>query len=117
MWWAISPELASLALNYWDNNPAYVRYFYDGFAPDETFIPTLTAYSDFANRAIHMEGQFKNLEGITPLTFIDYTNGIKIFTEEDFDMLIKSDKIFCRKTITGKSDRLMDMIDAYRTSH
>ena len=116
MWWAISPELASLALNYWDNNPAYVRYFYDGFAPDETFIPTLTAYSDFANRAIHMEGQFKNLEGITPLTFIDYTNGIKIFTEEDFDMLIKSDKIFCRKTITGKSDRLMDMIDAHRST-
>ena len=32
-------------------------------------------------------------------------------------MLIKSDKIFCRKTITGKSDRLMDMIDAYRASH
>jgi len=51
------------------------------------------------------------------LTFIDYTNGIKIFTEEDFDMLIKSDKIFCRKTITGKSDRLMDMIDAYRVRH
>lgn len=116
MWWAISPELAKLALCYWDEHPQYVRYFHDGFAPDETFIPTLTAHSDFASKAIQMKGKFVNLEGITPLTFIDYTNGIKVFTEEDFQMLIDSDKIFCRKTITGQSDRLMDLIDAHRNS-
>lgn len=116
MWWAISPELAQLALSYWDEHPQYVRYFHDGFAPDETFIPTLTAHSDFASKAIQMKGKFVNLEGITPLTFIDYTNGIKVFTEEDFQMLIDSDKIFCRKTITGPSDRLMDLIDAHRNS-
>ena len=116
MWWAISPELAQLALSYWNEHPQYVHYFHDGFAPDETFIPTLTAHSDFATKAIQMKGKFKNLESITPLTFIDYTNGIKVFTEEDFDMLINSDKIFCRKTITGKSNRLMDMIDDYRNS-
>ncbi len=115
MWWAITPELARMALSYWDEHPQYVRYFHDGFAPDETFIPTLTAHSDFAAKAIQMKGKFINLEGITPLTFIDYTNGIKVFTEEDYQMLIDSDKIFCRKTITGKSDRLMDLIDEYRS--
>lgn len=114
MWWAITPALAQLALSYWDDNPQYVRYFHDGFAPDETFIPTLTAHSDFADKAIQMKGKFLNLESITPLTFIDYTNGIKVFTEDDFQMLINSDKIFCRKTITGKSDILMDLIDAHR---
>ena len=116
MWWAITPGLAQLALTYWDKHPQYVRYFHDGFAPDETFIPTLTAYSDFADKAIQMKGQFKNLESITPLTFIDYTNGIKVFTEEDYQMLIDSNKMFCRKTITGQSDRLMDMIDAHRST-
>lgn len=115
MWWAITPELAKLALSYWDHHPQYVRYFHDGFAPDETFIPTLTAHSNFAGKAIQMTGKFKNLESITPLTFIDYTNGIKVFTEEDFQMLIDSDKMFCRKTITGQSDRLMDLIDDYRS--
>ncbi len=114
MWWAISPELARLALSYWDEHPQYVSYFWDGFAPDETFIPTLTAHSAFASKAIVMRGTFKKLESITPLTCIDYTNGIKVFTEEDFDMLIQSDKIFCRKTITGKSDKLMDLIDRHR---
>jgi len=114
MWWAITPALAELALSYWDEHPQYVRYFHDGFAPDETFIPTLTAHSEFAEKAIRMEGPFKNLESITPLTFIDYTNGIKVFTEEDYAMLIGSDKMFCRKTVTGQSDKLMDMIDRHR---
>lgn len=116
MWWAITPALARLALDYWDGHPQYVRYFHDGFAPDETFIPTLTAHSEFADRAIRMEGAFKDLESITPLTFIDYTNGIKVFTEEDFQTLAGSDKMFCRKTVTGKSDKLMDLIDDYRKS-
>ena len=116
MWWAITPALAALSLSYWDSHPQYVRYFHDGFAPDETFIPTLTAHSAFASKAIIMEGKFKNLESITPLTFIDYTNGIKVFTEEDFHTLISSGKMFCRKTVTGKSDKLMDLIDDYRNS-
>lgn len=116
MWWAITPELAALALHYWDTNRDYVRYFHDGFAPDETFIPTLTAHSPFADKAIRMEGAFKNLESITPLTFIDYTNGIKVLTEHDYDLLINSGKMFCRKTVTGTSDRLMDMLDSHRSN-
>ena len=115
MWWAITPGLAALALRYWDTEPAYVRYFHDGFAPDETFIPTLTAHSAYASKAIQMQGPFKDLESITPLTFIDYTNGIKVFTADDLDLLINSGKMFCRKTVTGASDRLMDLIDSIRT--
>ena len=117
MWWAISPELARLALSYWDEHPQYVRYFYDGFAPDETFIPTLTAHSPFAEKAVCIEGRFNGLESLTPLTCIDYTNGSKVFTEVDYDQLIGSDKLFCRKVVTGKSDRLMDMIDQHRVTH
>ena len=115
--WAISPSLASLALSYWDNNPEYVRYFHDGFAPDETFIHTLTAHSPFASKAIVKEGRFKDQQDITPLHFIDYTHGTKVFTEEDFDMLMDSGKMFCRKVMTGASDKLLDMIDDYRSTH
>ena len=114
--WIISPELATLALDYWENNPEYVHYFHDGFAPDETFIQTLTAHSEYASKAILMKGKFMGLESITPLHYMDYTNGTKIFTEKDFDTLIQSDKMFCRKVVTGKSDKLMDMIDQFRKS-
>lgn len=112
--WAVTPKLAALALDYWVNNREYVKYFHDGFAPDETFIQTLAAHSKYAGRATIIEGTFKGLESITPLHYMDYTNGTKILSEEDYDTLIKSDKMFCRKVVTGKSDKLMDMIDRYR---
>lgn len=112
--WAITPDLAKLALDYWDNNPEYVRYFHDGHGPDETFIQTLTAHSEFADKAIRITGPFLGLESITPLHYMDYTEGTKVLTEKDFDILIESGKMFCRKTVTGQSDRLMDMIDRHR---
>ena len=56
--WAITPDLAALALDYWDHNREYVKYFHDSFAPDETFIHTLTAYSPYASKAIKKEGKF-----------------------------------------------------------
>ena len=112
--WAITPDLAALALDYWDNNGEYFRYFHDSFAPDETFIHTLTAHSPYASKAIIMEGKFTQQEDIFPLHIVDYTNGTKIFTEEDYETLINSGKMFCRKVVTSKSDKLMDMIDEYR---
>lgn len=112
--WAITPALAAYALDFWDNNPEYRHYFHDSFAPDETFIQTLTAYSPFASKAIRKEGLFKSQQDITPLHYIDYTDGTKIFTEADFQLLIDSDKMFCRKAVTGKSDKLMDLIDKHR---
>lgn len=115
--WAITPDLAALALDYWDYNREYVKYFHDSFAPDETFIHTLTAYSPYASKAIKKEGKFTLQEDIFPLHIVDYTDGTKVFTEDDYDMLIRSDKMFCRKVVTGKSDKLMDMIDKYRQSH
>jgi hypothetical protein len=54
------------------------------------------------------------LEDYTPLTYIEYGEEIKILTEADYDAILKSGKMFCRKTITGRSDKLMDMIDEHR---
>jgi len=114
--WAITPNLARLALDYWDHNPEYVRYFHDGHAPDETFIPTLTAHSPFADKAIVIDGAFNGLESITPLHYMDYAHGTKVLTEDDFDTLVESGKMFCRKVATGKSDKLVNLIDKRRES-
>lgn len=115
MWWAISPELAKVAYNNWADNPEFYHYFHDSFAPDETFIPT-TAFNDehFKSKTLGTKEKFTKLEDVTPLTFIDYTHGIKILDESDLSRLLASGKMFCRKTITGESDKLMDMIDTLR---
>ena len=114
--WAITPDLARLALDYWDNNPAYVRYFRDGHAPDETFIPTLTAHSAFADKAIVIDGAFNGLESITPLHYMDYAHGTKVLTASDIDTLVESGKMFCRKVASGKSDQLVKLIEEHRKS-
>ena len=114
MWWAITRDLAAFAYDTWKNNKMYVEYFKTSFAPDETFIPTLVFNTEFRSRALPSPKTFTDLESITPLTFIDYTHGIKILDESDLPRLIASNKMFCRKTITGQSDRLMDLIDERR---
>lgn len=115
MWWAISPDLAEAAYQNWADNKAFYHYFHDSFAPDETFIPT-TAFNDekFRSKTLGKVATFTKLEDVTPLTFIDYTHGIKILDESDLSRLKASGKMFCRKTITGPSDHLMDLIDKMR---
>lgn len=116
-WWAISPKLAAKAYDNWANNKDYYNYFYNSFAPDETFIQTI-AFNDesIKSRTLGEITKYSSLTDVTPLTFIDYTDDIKILDEKDLPRLLASGKMFCRKTITGQSDKLMDMIDELRTN-
>lgn len=115
-WWAVTPRLAAAALTAWDTDKALRRYFSTSFCPAETFLQTFAfSNSEFAPRCILTEGRYTSLAALTPLTYIDYNPVIKILTEEDLPALLASGKMFCRKTVTGRSDRLMDMIDARRT--
>ena len=113
-WWAITDSLAKTVLDYWENNDEYRNFFHDFFGPDETFVPTIVFNTDFKAKALNSPKVLNRLEDVTPLTFIDYTNGIKILDESDLSRLLASGKMFCRKAITGQSDKLMDLIDSYR---
>lgn len=114
-WWAITPRLAAAALAAWDTDKTLRRYFSTSFCPAETFLQTF-AFNDaaFAPRCILTEGRYTSLAELTPLTYIDYNPTVKILTGEDIPALVASGKMFCRKTVTGRSDSLMDMIDARR---
>lgn len=112
-WWAISMSLARYVADTWAHNPEYCRYFRNSFGCDETFIHTLAFnYMEFADKCIHTEGEFKDLEQVTPLTYIHYKPEIKILTEEDYDTILSSGKVFCRKVVSGKSDGLVRKIQA-----
>lgn len=113
-WWAISPKLASLVLSEWDNNKELVRYFMSSFCPAETFTQTVAFNSEFASKCLLTEGFYTCLQDLTPLTYIDYSPVVKILTEEDYDKVIRSDKMFCRKVVSGTSDRFVLMINGNR---
>ncbi len=114
-WWAITPRLAAAALGAWDTDKALRRYFSTSFCPAETFLQTFAFNDDaFSQRCILNEGGYTSLAAVTPLTYIDYNPTVKILTKEDLPALMASGKMFCRKTVTGRSDSLMDMIDTRR---
>lgn len=58
-----------------------------------------------------MLGEISRTGKITFTHYIEYRDGIKIFIEEDFDKLMNSGKMFCRKVYTGISDSLLNKID------
>lgn len=113
-WWGISSALAKKVLAIYDNDEAFVHYFMTSFGPDETFVHTIAMNTEFSSQCTFLEDA-DELEDLSPLTYIEYGKEIKVFTEQDYDTLMKSNKMFCRKTITGKSDKLLDMIDKTRT--
>ena len=113
-WWAITSELATYCMQFMDAHPDFVRYFKTSFCPSETIWQTIAFHSPFASRCILSEGAFTRLEDYTPLTYIEYGQEIKVFTEKDYDTIMASGKMFFRKAVTGKSDKLMDMIDEHR---
>lgn len=110
-WWAITPQLAAYVLDVWEHNAEYVDYFRRSFGPDETFIQTLAFnHPDFRERCILSEGDFIDLEHLTPLTYIYYKPEIKILTAEDVDIVRESGKMFCRKVVTGRSDEFCRLL-------
>lgn len=115
-WWAITRDLAQSVLDHWADNE-YRRFFLDFFGPDETFVHTVVFNSPFKNRALPAPANTdiqKHFESLTPLTFIDYATVIKVLDDSDFDHLMSSGKMFCRKVVSGASDSLVQRIDASR---
>ncbi len=113
-WWAITPDLARHIIKEWDENEHLVHYFKTSFCPAETFIQTVAFNSEFASRCMLAEGKYQSLAALTPLTYINYDPVVKILTEDDYDTLKASGKMFCRKVVSGKSDKLIEIIDKDR---
>lgn len=114
-WFGITPELGAYILDRWDNSPELRAYFEDSFTPSETAIHTIAFNSEkFFPRCIFNDGPYTRLVDLTPLCYIDYRPLVHVLDESYFDTLLQSGKMFCRKVITGKSNRLMQLLDEHR---
>lgn len=114
-WFAITPELGAFVLDRWDNSPQLRAYFEDSFTPSETAIHTIAFNSEeFFRNCIFNDGPYTRLVDLTPLTYIDYRPLVHILDESYMDTLLSSGKMLCRKVISGKSDLLMEQLDAHR---
>lgn len=110
-WWCISEELAAEILYAYKHLPELKHYFRDSFCPAETVIQTIAFnHPRWRNRCLLTEGEYPGLAALTPLHFIDYDPVIKVLDETDYPRLTQSGKMFCRKVVSGKSDKLVELI-------
>lgn len=113
-WWCITPQLAEYILKEYEQEPEITSYFHNSFCPAETLIQTIAFNSPFEKDCILSTENPQGLYSLTPLHYIEYRRAIRIFDETHFNTLMRSGKMFARKLVTDKSDKLMDMIDAER---
>lgn len=104
-WFNINLECAQYILN---NYKKIYKYFKFVQFPDEMFIQTIVLNSNFKNYTIN-----------ETLRYVDWYTGPeqpRTLTFEDFDNIIKSKAIFCRKLDETKDKKIFNLLDKYRSS-
>jgi len=115
-YWAISRKCALEVLKNLQEGSPYVKRLKHTFIPSEIIINTIVYNSRFAKYATPLvcdndvHGNI-GLEMLTPLQHIEYKGAIKVWTIADFEILKSSGKMFCRKTLSEKSDSLIRKIE------
>lgn len=121
-WWALSHGCLVELMNIYKNNKdSFVNFRIGMFAPDEKFFHTLFFQSKYREKNVvggedtpmqlnnekDMTIQTANLANIHLLD----TSMTKWFNEDDFEVILQSEKLFVRKVKTGYSDGLLNLID------
>lgn len=113
-WVSLTGECAEFVLRQLEEDKALCKHFSTAYAPDELVVPTIVFNSVYASRAIRCT--ILDFKGLTPLHYWNYTSHIWIYDEKDFNKIILSNKVFVRKLVSPKSDKLVEMIDRFRDS-
>lgn len=95
-----------------NTNKVLERYLSTAYAPDELIIPTIIFNSKFAANAILSSTPC--FEHLTPLHYLHYTDHIWTYDEHDFADIMNSGKMFVRKLVSPKSNKLVEMIENFK---
>lgn len=110
-WWAITPKLAKVILHEWDTNEELKDWLKWCMCPAELFAQTVVLNDETWKEKCMLDNEKYSLPMHTPLTYVTWVNEeIKTLDESDYDKIIQSNKMFCRKVASGKSDGLIELI-------
>ncbi len=114
---AFTRDGAELLINTYKNDKAFNRRMKRVHAPDEIYWHTVIFNSHLKCQTLEKGNDHINTEhfGWAPLHYHTYDDYTSVFTSiEDFDKMINSGYMFCRKVLSDKSEYLLDKIDEYR---
>jgi Core-2/I-Branching enzyme len=110
-WWALTPDCGRFILNFAAEHEEYNRFFKYVHCPEEHYFHTIVQNSPFSGEAAPIltysgRGMWKtaNLHVIHPSLR-------KIYTDADFDEVMRANRCFVRKVMTALSTTLLDKID------
>ena len=111
-YWALTSEcLTELVDEYMKNEPLQ-KLLRFSFVPSEAWIHTMFFNSEWKDKAIKQpEDCDDDLINLSPVTYFKYGNAIKVLDEGDYEDIINSGRLFARKIVTGKSDRLISLLE------
>lgn len=110
-YWALTYECISELYHEYLKNEQLQKLFRYSFVPSEAWIHTMFFNSKWKDRAVQpLKNENPDLIRLSPITYFNYTSSIKILDENDYEDIKKSGRLFARKIITGKSDRLITLL-------
>lgn len=77
-------------------------------------MPTVALNSSLASQCVLVKGEDYDEESLMPLTYFNGRRSSKVLTEDDFQTVCDSDKMFARQVVSDYSDGLKSMMDARR---
>ena len=108
-WFSLTGKCAAYVLEQLNNNKTLENYFKTTYAPDELVVTTIVMNSEFRTAA-HLIDR-SDLKSCSMSHYINYTDYIWTYDEHDYDSLMQSNKLFVRKLISNKSEKLIEMIN------
>lgn len=107
----ITFNLAKYLVEQLNTNKILMKYFRYSFVPEEMVIPTIVFNSKFKNQCQLLKGNnCCNLLALSSITYFDYGDSIKTFTEKDIEELRACGRMFARKFTSGLSDELIKIL-------
>lgn len=106
-WWHLTPDCIDYVYHFLETieGKRLLRYFYFTYHAAEFFFHTLLLNSPYKDQIINEDHHFA--------IWYTETGHPKTFTEEDFDTIINSGKLFGRKFDIKNGMALLDKIDTY----
>lgn len=116
-WIALTRECAQYVYDNLSNKSIYYKYFKTSYASDELCIPTIVFNSRFRFNACTIDESCYDdsttlFSALSPMHILQYRKLIKVYNEQDYEQLIKSNKLFVRKVFAKESERLIKMLNA-----
>lgn len=115
--WGLTGDCARYVLDWYDQHPAFNRWFRNAYAPDELYFQTVIFNSPFRSHTMAggPEPEKRRLVNWRALHYFEYGRQMKVFTQADLPMLRQQESLFIRKVTTEASTPLLDLLDAQDT--